>query len=79
MNYPISTGQAARIVGATEPQLADALRRGKLECEPPIIAGRRLWHEQHVLAAARHFGVLTPRLVQTLASQAQESNDGSPR
>jgi len=62
MKYPISTGQAARVLNTTEPRLAEQVRRGKIQPEPEVIAGRRLWHREHLLEAAEHLGILTDEL-----------------
>jgi hypothetical protein len=62
MPFPFSTGQAARLILATEPQLNDLIRRGKIRPDPPIIAGRRLWHRDHLLQAAQALGMLTDEL-----------------
>ena len=57
MRYPISTGRAARILNTTEPRLAELVRRGRIQPEPEVVAGRRLWHRDHLLQAAEHLGV----------------------
>ncbi|MCC7172996.1 MAG: hypothetical protein IT459_21280 [Planctomycetes bacterium] len=62
MLYPLSTGQAARILGTTEPKLAETVRRGKVAPEPTIVAGRRLWERDQLLQAAEHLGLLTEEL-----------------
>lgn len=71
MKYPMSTGQAARVLNTTEPRLAEQVRRGKIQPEPEVIAGRRLWHRDHLLQAAEHLGVsadaLNTRLEQEVA------------
>lgn len=59
MRTPLSTGQAARLLGVTEPRLAETVRRGKVRPEPPILAGRRLWDRSHLLQAAKALDVLT--------------------
>lgn len=53
MLLPLSTGQAAALLGTTEPRLAEAVRRGRVQPPPPVVAGRRLWSTDHILAAAR--------------------------
>lgn len=58
MTYPLSTGEAARLLSSSEPQLAELVRRGKIRPEPRVIAGRRLWERAHTIDAARHLGVL---------------------
>jgi hypothetical protein len=62
MNYPLSTGEAARLIGATEPQLNDLIRRRKLPSDPPLRAGRRHWSAAHLLQAAQALGLLTDDL-----------------
>ena len=62
MNFPLSTGQAARFLKSTEPQLAETVRRGHVLPEPPILAGRRLWSPRHVLQAAEALGLLNDEL-----------------
>lgn len=62
MQFPTSTGQAARAIGTTEPRLAETVRRGKVQPEPILLAGRRLWEKHHLLQAAEALGLLTPEL-----------------
>ena len=62
MHFPLSTGESARLIGTTEPRLAETVRRGKIEPVPPILAGRRLWGPEHLLQAAKHLGLLTNEL-----------------
>ena len=57
MKYPLSTGQAAQLLGTTEPRLADLVRRGKIRPHPPIAAGRRLWEIHHLLEAGDALGL----------------------
>lgn len=68
MKFPISTGQAAQYLRVTEPKLAETVRRGYVRPAPPIFAGRRLWHPEHLIQAARHLDILTPDLEAHLAS-----------
>ena len=77
MNFPTGTGEAARYLGITEPELAQAVRLGKISPAPPIIAGRRLWEPEHVLQAAEALGLLTDELRQELerAARARERAD----
>lgn len=56
MQFPLSTGQAAQALSVTEPQLAELVRRGKIQPPPTVFAGRRVWNESHVRQAARHLG-----------------------
>lgn len=73
MSRLLSTGQAARLLGITEPKLADLVRRGKVEPAPPVIAGRRLWGLPDVLKAAAEMGLLTDDL---RARLEEEYRDG---
>lgn len=57
MQFPISTGQAARLLDTTEPHLSEAVRRGKIRPEPTVLAGRRLWERAHLIRAAQVMGV----------------------
>lgn len=59
---PLTTGAAARILGTTEPRLAETVRRGHVSPPPPILAGRRLWSAGHLLQAAEALGLLTEDL-----------------
>lgn len=69
MRFPLSTGQAARILGVTEPQLAETVRRGQVNPEPLLLAGRRLWEPRHLLQAAERIGVLDPELRKQLEAE----------
>jgi len=62
IKFPVPTGHGAQVLGTTEPALADMVRRGKVNPEPPILAGRRLWYREHLLQAAEALGVLTDEL-----------------
>lgn len=62
IRFPLSTGQAARVIKSTEPDLAETVRRGHVKPEPPILAGRRLWHRNQLLQAAEALGLLTDEL-----------------
>jgi hypothetical protein len=62
VRYPLPTGEASRLLEATEPQLSEAVRRGKVEPRPLVIAGRRLWFAEHLLQAAEALDILTPEL-----------------
>lgn len=62
MKHSLSTGQAARLLGTTEPRLADFVRKGKIQPAPEVTAGRRLWDQSHILQAAEHLGLLTDEL-----------------
>lgn len=71
MDTPLSTGQAARRLGLTEPQLAQAVRLGKVP-SPPIVAGRRLWTLDLLRRAARILG-----LALDFETLSPDSSDGS--
>ena len=68
----ISTGDAARMLQTTEPRLGELIRRGKIDPEPPIVAGRRLWQTDHIRQAARALDRLTDRLEDLLAGSAED-------
>lgn len=53
MQFPISTGQAARLLGTTEPRLSETVRRGRVMPAPVVLAGRRLWSLDQFRQAAR--------------------------
>ncbi len=79
MKLPISTGQAAQLLSTTEPQLAELVRRGKVQPPPLVFAGRRLWYADHLLQAAQELGVLTDELRATIdlpAAAAREPEVG---
>lgn len=69
MKYPIATGQAARLLGTTEPKLAEEVRRGRINPPPAIFAGRRLWQPEHLLQAAENLGLLTDPLRERLTCE----------
>ncbi len=76
--FPMSTGQAAHLLGTTEPRLAETVRRGKIKPKPSVLAGRRLWQATHILQAATTLKLLTDELRATLreaASQTRKSQD----
>ena len=75
MKQPLSTGQAARLLGVTEPQIAETVRRGKVKPEPPVFAGRRLWNSEHILQAAEALGILTHDLSETLGNASEALTD----
>jgi hypothetical protein len=77
MKYPLSTGEAARVLETTEPRLAETVRRRKVAPEPPIVAGRRLWGPSHLLQAAVALGVLTDEIRARV--EAVEAQDRAPR
>lgn len=57
MNYPTTTGAAARALDTSEPRLNDLIRRRKIDPPPPVVSGRRLWGATHLLQAAEQLGV----------------------
>ncbi len=59
MKFPLTTGQVGQLLGQTEPQVSDLVRRGKVP-PPPIVAGRRLWSKKHLAEAAKHLGLAFP-------------------
>ena len=75
LKFPISTGQAAELIGATEPQIAETVRRGKVHPAPPLFAGRRLWGPEHIRQAAEALGALTADLKVRLRRAAQGAAD----
>jgi len=77
MNFPLSTGEVARTVDVTEPELNRLIRRGKIRPEPPIRSGRRAWSLQHLHQAAAALGIaLTPDL-RAEVEQDREVSDAS--
>jgi hypothetical protein len=62
MKYPISTGQADLLLGVTEPRLNSLIRKRRIDPEPAVSAGRRLWEMANVIRAAEHLGILTGEL-----------------
>lgn len=57
MRFPQSTGEVAQLLGTSEPALAEAVRRKRIDPPPPVVAGRRLWDREHIDQAARVLGV----------------------
>lgn len=70
MEYPISTGRAAELLGTTEPKLPEEVGRGRVTPRPAVLAGRRLWGPQHLLQAAKKLGLLTEELREKLSQEA---------
>lgn len=62
MSITVSTGQAAQVIGVTEPQLNLLVRKRRLSSIPLVAAGRRMWQEEHVREAAKLLDVLTPKI-----------------
>lgn len=55
----LSTGQLAKVLEATEPQVAETVRRGKVNPAPTVVAGRRLWDKSSAMQAAMALGVFS--------------------
>ena len=73
-SFPLSTGQAAQLLGTTEPKLAEEVRRGRITPPPPILAGRRLWRADHVLQAATNLGLFNDDLQKMLSEEASRAS-----
>lgn len=56
MNYPITTGELARLLQTTEPQLGETVRRGRVVPAPAVVSGRRRWTREQALQAAEALG-----------------------
>lgn len=69
-----STGQAARILEVTEPQLAEVVRRGRLNPPPRVLAGRRLWTAEQIVLAAEALDQPKARVLQRLAEEVQHGS-----
>ena len=77
MKYPITTGQAARVLGVTEPRLNGLIRKGRLNPEPLVSAGRRQWEQRHLSEAAAALGISADAIQRKLACAVAEStNEG---
>ena len=74
MKYPISTGQAAELLGTTEPKLSEEVRRGRVTPAPAIFAGRRLWMQEHLLQAAESLGLLSDELREKLSQEVPSAS-----
>ncbi len=72
MPLPASTGEVAQLLGVTEPRLNDLLRRGHIWPAPPIAAGRRQWHRQHIRKAAEHLGLLNDDILDRMGEARRE-------
>jgi hypothetical protein len=79
MQFPASTGQAARYIGTTEPRLNGLLRRGVISPEPAVSAGRRLWEAHHTLQAAEALGLASDELRAHLAELEPHSGENVER
>ncbi|MEZ6018488.1 MAG: MerR family transcriptional regulator [Planctomycetota bacterium] len=51
LNLIYSSGQVARMLGITEPQLNNHIRRGNVPAVAPMAGGRRIWSQADVDAA----------------------------
>jgi hypothetical protein len=69
LHFPLVTGQAIDLLHTTEARLAETVRRGLVQPPPPVLAGRRLWHRQHLLQAAQALDILTDDLRSTLEEE----------
>lgn len=78
MEYPLSTGQCARLLNISERTLSEAVRRGIIQSEIPILAGRRLWSAAAVREAAHHLGVSLANLAEELHDCDARPTDGVP-
>lgn len=58
----LTTGALARLLNTTEPRVAETVRRGRINPEPVIVAGRRLWSPDQVRQAADALGLPQPDL-----------------
>lgn len=56
--HAVTTGKAAQLLGVTEPELSETVRRGKVRPPPQILAGRRLWCAEHLIQAAQALDIL---------------------
>ncbi len=56
IEHVLATGEVARALGLSEPQIQQAIRRHP-HLAPPMHRGRRRWRRCHVRALAEHFGV----------------------
>lgn len=77
MRFPLSTGEVARFLGVTEPQLSEVVRRGRIATAPTVLAGRRLWEPDHIIQAATALGVLTDDLRRAIEAAAVPNTKGA--
>lgn len=66
----LTTGAVARLLHSTEPRVAETVRRGRINPEPVIMSGRRLWSPDQVRQAADALGLPQPDL-QTVTPTAE--------
>jgi hypothetical protein len=62
MHLSRSSGEAAALVGSTEPVLNNLVRKGRINPAPKVVAGRRLWEPPQILQAAELLGLLNDDL-----------------
>ena len=77
MEFPVSTGQGARLIGSIEPKMNDLVRRGLVSPAPPVVAGRRHWSPGHIAQAAQCLGLLTDDLRRRLSPGGDVTEQGS--
>ena len=65
---PIAAGRGVG-GGSLVNSASELLRRGKIDPPPPLIAGRRLWGQEHILQAAEQLGLATDELRDRLAGE----------
>ncbi len=75
MEFPLSTGHAASVIGSTEPKLSEEVRRGRITPRPRVFAGRRLWHRDQVVQAAQNLGLFTQELAERLGGAGIAQSD----
>jgi hypothetical protein len=66
--WPLTTGEAGRLIGVSECTLSNQIRLGRVQ--PPLLCGRRAWYAEHVLAVARILGKETAELQNTCNVEA---------
>lgn len=77
MNYPRTTGQAARLLDTSEPRLNDLVRRRRIDPAPPVASGRRLWEREHIEQAAKVLGI--HNIDRLLAAERTGEDGDDPR
>lgn len=75
MPFPLSSGQAAQLLGVTEPRLNTLVRKHRLASIPLVSAGRRLWLEPHLVDAACVLGIDGPEVRARIRAQRATSAD----
>jgi DNA-binding transcriptional MerR regulator len=66
-----STGHVARLLGLTEPQLNNHLRRGNVPPVPPGPGGRRLWSAADVERAREALAAHTARTARSKGGEVR--------